>query len=120
VRQLIELKIVIPTFDGRLSKNERLKRGRYGDTSIGKLKDSFVTFIRSYARALIECDMLEVELIVYRPDKRYDGQNFIDEFCDIVQEALNINDRHFKSTKITTIDGELPHFELVLRGIPKE
>lgn len=108
--------IVIPTFDGRLSKNDRLHRGRYGDSSIRQLKDSFITLIRAYGREFSGLDNLHVELIVYRPDKSWDAQNFGDIFWDMIAQALNVNDRSFASTKvIPEYDPIYPRFEIILR-----
>ena len=117
-----ELRIVIPTFDGRLSKNKNnsLNRIRFGrDAGTKQVRDSFVLLIRGTVNAAgikFNPESLEIELLVFRPDKRYDGQNFVDEFCDILQEALGINDRHFKDFRYKTIDGQYPHFELILKG----
>ena len=111
-----EIRIVIPTFDGRLSKNDRLARGRYGDSSIKRLKDSFALLIRAYGNELIGCKKLDVELIVYRPSEKWDAHNFLDEFCDIIQMALGINDRNFTPKVTPELDPMNPHFELILKG----
>jgi len=119
---MAEVRIVIPTFDGRLSKNKNnsLRRIQFGrDAGVKQVRDSFVLFIRGTVSASgikFNPESLGIELLVYRPDKRYDGQNFADEFCDIIQGALGINDRHFKDFHCRTIDGQYPHFEIILRG----
>ena len=117
-----EIRIVIPTFDGRLSKNKNnlLHRIQFGrDVGTKQVRESFILLIRGTVNSSgikFNPESLEIELLVYRPDKRYDGQNFVDEFCDIIQEALGINDRHFKDFRCRSIDGQYPHFEIILKG----
>lgn len=112
---MVEIRLEFP-YDSRLSKNYKQQCGKYGRGEMFKrLRDSFVLYVRAYAKELEGCKRIKLHLNVYRPDQRTDAQNYVEDFCDIVQDAIGVNDRHFE-TSSKPIDGERPRFELILKG----
>lgn len=103
-------------FDARLSKNQRLQYGNgkiYRRKDVQQLENSFITYATAYLKPLINAAKLNVKLIVYRPSLRIDAQNFIDVFCDIIQQATGINDRNFINIScVSELDRGNPRFIL--------
>ena len=104
-----------------------LNRIRYGKSS-GATKFAYdcVMIIRAHLNLrgikFTNPESIEVHLKVFRPMPNVDAQNFTKAFWDIVEQAIGINDKYFK-TSAEAIDPAgpddkefYPHFEITIRG----
>lgn len=128
---MAEIRIAIPTFDGRLNKNTRemLSRILHGKSDgYNQVLDSFEMLIRANVNAKgIKFnphpeDKLEVTLLVYRPNPSHDPQNYVDSMLDIIKKGIGVDDKYFRTT-VDSVDPKgpddkefYPHFEIILKG----
>ncbi len=112
---MVEVRIEFP-FNSKFSKNYKHKCGRRGrGKKFNEMRAWYVITIRAYAKELEGYKRLKLQLNVYRPNKKHDAQNYTEDFCDMVQDAIGINDRYY-TVSSQAIDGENPRFELILKG----
>jgi len=105
-------------FNENLSKNNHWMQnkhgGRFKNPKTTKAQNDIAWQIKSQAHQSVwsKDAAMVIEMTVYRPNKKWDAQNFVDSCSDAIEMGTGVNDSKYTVHAIPEYDKKNPRIEI--------